>query len=233
VGLSAIADQLGLDKATVTRLLQTLVATDYATRDESTRRYRMTSKLLRLSRGGAHQLNLPRLARPHLERLRNSLGETVHLGVMEGVAVIYLDKLESTNSIQLVSAIGQAMPLHSTSLGKAILAAMSEPEREAKLAQMDFAPRTERTIRDRAEFRKELQRIQTVGFATDDRENEPLGACVAAVILGRNRSPVGAISVAGPDFRIRPRFEEIGSQVRDAAAAVSRDLGVVMAEEGE
>ena len=80
---------------------------------------------------------------------------------------------------------------------------------------------------------KELQRIQTVGFATDDRENEPLGACVAAVILGRNRSPVGAISVAGPDFRIRPRFEEIGSQVRDAAAAVSRDLGVVMAEEGE
>jgi DNA-binding IclR family transcriptional regulator len=152
---------------------------------------------------------------------------------MEGVAVIYLDKLESTNSIQLVSAIGQAMPLHSTALGKAILAAMSEPEREAKLPQMDFAPRTERTIRDTARFRDELLRIQKVGYATDDRENEPLGACVAAVIVGRNNSPAGAISVAGPDFRIRPRFAEIGAQVRAAAAAVSRDLGVVLAEEGE
>jgi DNA-binding IclR family transcriptional regulator len=232
VGLSAIADQLGLDKATVTRLLQTLVATDYATRDESTRRYRMTSKLLRLSRGGTYQLNLPRLARPHLERLRNSLGETVHLGVMEGVAVIYLDKLESTNSIQLVSAIGQAMPLHSTSLGKAILAGMAEPELEAKLAQMDFAPRTERTIRDRAEFRNELRRIQKIGYATDDRENEPLGACVAAVIVGRNGSPAGAISVAGPDFRIRPRFEEIGVKCAPPPPR-SSDLGVVSAEEGE
>ena len=227
VGLSSIAEQLGLDKATVTRLLQTLVTTDYATKDETTRRYRLTSKILRLSRGATYQLSLQRIARPHLERLWKALDETVHLGVLEGVSVIYLDKLESTNSIQLVSAIGQAMPLHSTSLGKAILAGLSEAELEAKLAQMDFAPRTDRTICKRDEFRREIRRIQKVGYATDDRENEPLGACVAAVITGRNGRPVGAISVAGPDFRIRPHFEDFGQRVRAAAEAVAWDLGVV------
>lgn len=233
LGPSTIADQLGLDKATVTRLLRTLVATDYAVRDESTRRYRLSAKILRLSRRGSYQLSLRRVARPHLERLRESLNETVHLGVLDGVSVIYLDKLESTNSIQLVSAIGQAMPLHSTSLGKAILAGMPESERAEKLAQMDFAPRTERTIRNRDEFIKEIRRIQKVGYATDDRENEPLGACVAAVITGPNGRPVGAISVAGPDFRIRPHFVDFGERVRAAAAAIAWDLGVVPVDEPE
>lgn len=226
VSPSSIATQVGLDKATVARLLQTLVATEFAIRDEATRRYRLSSKIMRLARGVSNELSLPRIARPHLKRLWASLNETVHLGVIEGVSVVYLDKLESTNSIQLVSAVGQTMPLHSTSLGKAMLAGMSESERDEKLQKMDFARRTERTICDRGEFLKEIRRIQRIGYATDDRENEPLGACVAAVITGRNGRPVGAISVAGPAFRIRPHFEDIGRQVRAAAAAVTADLGI-------
>ena len=82
----------------------------------------------------------------------------MHLGVMEDLGVFYLDKLESPNSIQLVSRVGQVMPLHSTSLGKAILAALPEEEREAKIARMDFVPRTDRTITTAAAFRRELVR---------------------------------------------------------------------------
>jgi DNA-binding IclR family transcriptional regulator len=126
LGPSAIGQQVGLDKATVTRLLRTLVEAGYVTQDEATRRYRLTGKILWLAHRATVRLDLRTVARPHLTALRDELGETVHLGVMEDLGVVYVDKLEADNSIQLVSAVGQTMPLHSTSLGKAMLAALPD-----------------------------------------------------------------------------------------------------------
>jgi IclR family transcriptional regulator, KDG regulon repressor len=225
LGPTAIAATVDLDKATVARLLQTLVTTGYVTKDPVTRRCHLTAKILRVAQGVSARLDLLSSVRPHLRRLRDELNETVHLGVMEDLRVVYLDKLESTNSIQLVSAVGQTMPLHSTSLGKALLAALPDTELEETLARIDFAPRTERTICDMAGLRAEIKRTRQRGYATDDRENEPLGACVAAAIIGANGRPVGAISVAGPHFRIRDHFEPFGQRVRATAAAIALELG--------
>ena len=225
LGVSAIAGAVGLDKATITRLLQTLVTTGYAVQDPSNRQYRLTGKILRLAHAASAGLDLLSMARPHLRRLRDRLDETVHLGVLEGLRVVYLDKLESGNSIQLVSAVGQTMPLHSTSLGKAMLAVLPDDEIETKLARMDFARRTSRTICEVAEFRREIERTRERGYATDDRENEPLGACVAAAILDAAGRPLGAISVAGPHFRIRDHFEVFGRKVQETAAAIGLEFG--------
>ena len=156
LGPSAIGQRVGLDKATVTRLLRTLVEAGYVTQDETTRRYRLTGKILWLAHRVTVRLDLRSVARPHLTALRDELGETVHLGVMEDLRVVYVDKLEADNSIQLVSAVGQTMPLHSTSLGKAMLAALPDEEREGKYARMDFLPRTDRTILDLDTFREEI-----------------------------------------------------------------------------
>lgn len=228
-GPSAIAEMVGLDKATVTRLLRTLVETGYVAQDETSRRYRLTGKILRLAHGVTAQFDLQRVARPHLKRLREEVGETVHLGVREGLEVFYVDKLVSDNSIQLVSAVGQTMPLHTTSLGKAILAALPEADREALYAQMDFAPRTARTIRSVEQFREEIDRTQARGYAIDDRENEDFGACVAVAIVGPDSRPVGALSVSGPDFRVRDHFDRFGQRAREAALAIARELGAEMA----
>jgi DNA-binding IclR family transcriptional regulator len=224
-GPSAIAELVCLDKATVTRLLRTLVENGYVAQDDESRRYRLTGKILRLAHGVRAQVDLQRISQPYLRRLREDVGETVHLGVMEGLAVYYVDKLASANSIQLVSAVGQTMPLHTTSLGKAILAALPELEREAIYSQMDFAPRTARTIRSLAEFREEITRTQARGYAVDDRENEDFGACVAVAILGADGRPVGAISVSGPDFRVRDHFDRFGRRAREAAQGIARELG--------
>jgi len=229
LGPTSIAEAVELDKATVSRLLQTLVGAGYAIQDKRTRRYLLTAKILRVAQGIAARLDLLSLARPHLRQLRDELDETVHLGVMQGLRVVYIDKIESTNSIQLVSAVGQTMPLHSTSLGKAMLAALPDTELEEKLAQMDFLPRTDRTISDLTEFREEIKRTQSRGYAIDDRENEPLGACVAAGIVGADGRPVGAVSVAGPHFRVRDHFEVFGERVRGAAAAIAAELGAAHA----
>ena len=225
LGVSAIAQQVGLDKATVTRLLQTLIAAGYVVREPATRQYRLTGKILNLAHVASAGLDLLSLARPHLRRLRDGLNETVHLGVLGDLSVVYLDKLESSNTIQLVSAVGQTMPLHSTSLGKAMLSALPEDEMESRLARMDFARRTERTICDIDEFRLEVNRTRERGYATDDRENEPLGACVAAAIVGGDGKLVGAISVAGPHFRVRDHFEAFGRAAQATAHAVARELG--------
>ncbi len=225
LGPSAIAETAGIDKATATRILHTLMDTGYVQQDETTRRYRLTGKIVRLAQGVRSQFDLRTMARPYLRRLNEKLNETVHLGVMEDLRIVYLDKLESTNSIQLVSAVGQTMPLHSTSLGKAMLAALPEREFEAKLARMDFAPRTDRTITDIDVFRGEIKRTRERGYATDDRENEPGGACVAAAITGADGRPVGAVSVSGPEFRIRDHLGAFGAAARDTAAAIARDLG--------
>ena len=192
-----------------------------------TRRYRLTGKILRLAHGVARSLDLQRVARPHLKALRDRLRETVHLGVMEDLGVFYVDKLESpTTASSSCSRWARTMPLHSTSLGKAILAALPEDEREAKYRAdglraahgPDDLPRS-------TAFREEIALTQARGYATDDRENEPLGACVAAAIIGPDGRPVGAISVSGPHYP-RPRAT---SRVRRAgpgtAAQIAWELG--------
>ncbi|MBM3694768.1 MAG: IclR family transcriptional regulator [Actinobacteria bacterium] len=225
LGISTLARQLTLDKATVARLLATLITAGYVVQEPVSRQYRLTGKILNLAHAASAGLDLLTLARPHLRSLRDRLNETVHLGVLEGSAVVYLDKLESDNSIRLVSVIGQTMPLNSTSLGKAMLAALPDDALEERLSKMDFVRRTERTICDPDEFRRELQRVRARGYATDDRETEPLGACVAAAIIGPAKEVVGAISAAGPHFRIRDHFDQFGPEVRATAQAVAGELG--------
>lgn len=225
IGPSAIGESVGLDKATVSRLLRTLVEAGWVRQDADSRRYRLSGKILRLAANVRVHLDLRTVAAPHLRALREELGETVHLGIMEDAGVFYLDKLESPNSIQLVSRVGQVLPLHSTSLGKAILAALPDEEREAKIARMDFVPRTDRTITTAAAFRREIALTQQRGYATDDRENEPLGACVAAAIIGPEGRPVGAVSVSGPHYRVHSHLESFGEHARATASAVAQDLG--------
>lgn len=225
LGPSAIGQRVGLDKATVSRLLRTLVDAGYVAQDEATRRYRLTGKILWLAHRATVSLDLRTVARPHLTALRDELGETVHLGVMEDLRVVYVDKLEADNSIQLVSAVGQTMPLHSTSLGKAMLAALPDEEREGKYARMELSRRTDRTILDLATFREEIRRTQLRGYSTDDRENEPFGACVGAAIVGADGRPVGAISISGPHFRIHDRLQYFGERACAVAGAIARELG--------
>lgn len=230
LGPSAIGQLVSLDKATVTRILRTLVEAGYVTQDESTRRYRLTGKILWLAHRVTVHLDLRVVVRPHLVALRDELGETVHLGVIEDLRVVYVDKLEAEHSIQLVSAIGQSMPLHSTALGKAMLAALPEEEREGKYARLELTRRTDRTILDLAAFREEIRRTQRRGYSTDDRENEPFGACVGVAIIGADGRPVGAISISGPHFRIRDHFPAFGARLRAEAAAIARELGADTSE---
>ena len=126
--------------------------------------------------------------------------------------MVYLDKLESSNTIQLVSAVGQTMPLHSTSLGKAMLAALPEDEFEAKLAQMDFVPpdRTDH-LRPRRSSAGRSTGPGAGAMPPTTGRTSPSGPAWPPPSSGATGAWSGAISVAGPHFRVRDHFEEFGS----------------------
>lgn len=218
--ITDIAAAVELDKATTTRLLQTLIAVGYVYQEPDSKVYRLTGKLLRLAGAFESRLEVPRRIRPALARLRDDTGLTVHFGVRVGDRVTYLLKLESSAPVVVASAVGQSMPLTTTSLGKSILAALPVDELEDIVATLPFERRTERSIVDDVALHRELERTRRRGYAVDDRENEYSISCVGSAVLDARGTVLGAISAAGPSYVVAGRFEELGIRCRETADAV-------------
>lgn len=224
LGPAKLATLVGLDKATVARLLATLEHAGYVDRDPASGRHRLTNRVLRLSRSLLEHSDLLRIARPHLARLCEDCGESVHLGQFDGDRVVYVDKLEAERSIRLVSTIARSMPIHTTSLGKAMLAAMDPDEARAIVDQLELEPRTPASITDGAVLLEDLERTSARGFAVDDEENEQNVCCVGAAVSDGTGKVVAAVSLAGPTFRLGPEIDAQGDRCRRAAEAISAEL---------
>lgn len=224
IGPAKLGELVGLDKATVSRLLATFAHAGYVVHDHDTGRSRLTSRVLRLSRGFLEHFDLRTLSRPHLTALRDATGETVHFGQLDGERVVYIDKLESTSSIRLVSAVGQTMPVHTTALGKAMLAASSEEDRIRFVDRLDLRPVTSSSFTDATTLLADLERTAERGWAVDAGENEANVLCVGAAIVDGNGQVLGAISVSGPHFRMEHRLDEVGARCRDAADRIRADV---------
>ncbi|QSB15368.1 IclR family transcriptional regulator [Natronosporangium hydrolyticum] len=226
VGPTRVAELVGLDKATVGRLLHTLCEAGYARQNDSGA-YQLTAKIMRLASGATLQPGIRELAHGHLLALRDVTSETVHLGIRDDDQVIYIDKIDGTHPVRLVSAIGQTMPLHTTALGKVALAWMAVDEREKLLARLPLTARTEFSIVDLDSLRAELDRTRARGYAIDDRENEDHARCVGAPIVAQDGEVVAMISVSGPSYRVTDadRVADLGMKCRDTAAIISGEFG--------
>ena len=147
-------------------------------------------------------MDLVREATPYLKELVNQCNETVHLGVLEEGEVLYLAKEESSKTIRMCSYVGKRAPLHCTALGKVLLAYLPEEERKKILEQKGLLRFTEKTITDKKELEKELNKIKKQGFALDREENEKDVRCIAAPIKNYQGKVIAAISISGPVYRI-------------------------------
>ncbi len=197
VTLVDVAKTTGLPKSSAFRYLWTLEAHRYVERDSDSGLYRlglgfvgMQSRHLEMLRARAH---------PWLEKLRDDLGETTNLGVLDGNSVIYVDIVESRRSVRLAASRGSHDPLHSTSLGKAIAAYLDEGRVRELLTHAGMPERTPNTITTPDDYVAELGRVRRLGYAVDDGENEIDGRCVAVPILG-TRLPA-ALSLSAPASR--------------------------------
>lgn len=220
-----VAERCGLTRPTTYRLISTLAGRGYVASGQDGR-YRLGTKMLSLTKRLIEHAQLPQIARPDLVELCENVGESVHLGVLEDTAVLYLDKVESVSAAPMYSVVGSRNPLHSTSLGKAILAFLPESEREMLLSRIAYTERTSNTITDRRRLADDLELIRQRGYAIDNVENEEGIRCVGAPVFGNTGVPIGAISISGPTMRMTPeRVIEVAPALLETVKRVSEKFG--------
>jgi len=173
------------------------------------------------------------IAEPHLQALHDKAGETVHLGVLQGTEVIYLDKVESRQSVRMHSQIGNASPAFCTGVGKAALALLPEDELHKRIERIDFHPYTANTIRDAEAFLREIAEIRATGIAFDREEHEAGIHCIAAPIGAPHRAFYAGVSVTAPVYRVAmQQLEAWAEDVRRTAAAITDDMRLKLGPRG-
>jgi DNA-binding IclR family transcriptional regulator len=169
------------------------------------------------------------IAEPHLRRLHEATGETVHLGVLRRTEVIYLDKVESRQAVRMYSQIGNASPAYCTGVGKAALSALPDAQLRKVAALIQFKHFTATTIADAESLIREAAAIRACGNAYDREEHEAGIRCVAAPVHSADRSFVAAISVTGPAYRVTEEaLHAWAPLVRQTAEAIMQDMQVRM-----
>ena len=218
ISLTHIAEITRLPKASTFRYLTTLEGRRYVERDAETGLYRLGPELL-VSTHGHLELLVAR-ARPHLEELRDEFQETINLAILDGDRILYLDIVESPRAMRLAARRGDRDPIHSTALGKAIAARLSDDEVLQLLASTGMQVETMRTIAAPNEYVQELEQVRTQGFALDDGEHEEGARCVAVALPIVDMQ--AAISLSAPAIRFPlGQTESIAAALTRAARAIS------------
>lgn len=226
LGVSELSRELGWPKSVVHRILATLVEAGFVSADPASRRYRLGPKALRLGLSALAQVDVRRLALPHLWALRERTGETATLSILSGVERLYVEQVESAHPVRQTIEVGGHAPLYLGASGKAILAFLPAEQRAAVLARAKGARRADGAPLDLDQLRAELETIRQRGYAVSRSERIAGATSVAAPVFDHAGAVIGSMSAAGVTVRQDlAALEALGPLVRAAAAALSAELG--------
>lgn len=226
LGNAEIAKLLDMDTGTVAGLVSTLRVNNYLEQNPANRKYRLGLKLAERAAVLLGQLDLRKIAAPHLDDLRAWCDESVNLALRDGLEVVYIERLYGGHSLGIRSELGKRGFVHSTALGKAVMAFSSPLEIQDFIKQCLFEQVTRRTISEPEQFLQELERIKKMGYAIDEEENEIGGRCVAAPIFNRDGNPIAAVSISVPIQRLpREQIPAFGAKIKEAGMAISCRMG--------
>ena len=217
-----IAAKTGYPVSTTFRMLKFLAERGYLRSESSL--YTLGPGLIRLGAIASSQNPLLRISRPFLEELSAKTMETVHLAELHNDSVVYIDKVEGSRSVRMISLIGSRGPLYCTGVGKVILAHLPENRLDPLLDGMVLTPYTKHTIRSKKQLRKNLEEIRRQGYAVDDCEHELGVFCIAAPILDYSGNIVAGISISGSELYLRPRRSDLALLVRKTAQEISLEF---------
>ncbi|MCC3144531.1 IclR family transcriptional regulator [Halanaerobium sp. Z-7514] len=226
MGVTELSRELGLHKSTVYRLLDTLKYRGYLEKNEDNQKYIAGIKLFELSSRVLNDIDSRIRVRPYLEELMEKTKETIHLGILDDGEIIYLDKVESTATIRMYSQVGRRVPVHSTSLGKAILAHLPENKVREIINKKGLEAKTENTITDIDKLLKHLKKVKKQGYAVDDEEQEENIRCIAAPIFNHKGEVISSFSLSAPISRMgEERMEKLKKLIVEYSSKMSRSLG--------
>lgn len=231
LGISQLAEQLGLNRSTTHRYVSTLTSLGYLQQDPLTRRYRLGPRVLDLGFSAINSMELREVALPHLQRLSEDTGHTVNMAILDGPDIVYIERVRSRQpgqrEIDLNLHIGSRLPAYCTSMGKVLLAYLSDDRRDEVLDQVELASRGPNTITARRALVEELARVRAAGLAVNNEElayglrsiaapvHSRAGEVVAAINLAVHRSMVSMSDMTG----------KLGPTLSRAAADLSARIG--------
>lgn len=199
--LTDVSQYLSVASSTAHRLLAMLQYRGYVRQDAATRSYVPGPTLDTLAFGLLRRLDVRNRARPVLERLNIELGETVHLGRLEGDKVHFIDSIESSRALRVASRLGRSMPAHCTSTGKALLSRLTDEEVWLLYPDEQLVQMTPKSVATRTRLLVTLAEVREQGFAASQEESEE-GVSSLAVALASTRSPRLAINASLPVSRM-------------------------------
>lgn len=223
--IGVIAQRTGITYSTTHRLLSVLLEQNYI-RKVTGKGYRLGSKLLSLGYQAYAQVDIARVARPHLEALAQETSDTVHLACDEFGTVLYLDKIPGRRPVEISSRIGGSKPLVSTGVGKALILNMSEAHWARLFDAGMQTPGTFITPVDRHQWLENMRKYAIHGYTFDLGENEGAIRCIAAPIYDASHKIIAAVSVSSTtEYMPDSRMNSLVGAVKETARKVSADLG--------
>jgi DNA-binding IclR family transcriptional regulator len=224
-GPTQIAQEVGLNKSTVYRLLTSLQQRGYVEKSETGGTYQIGVKLVEVASNHINNLELQTEARPILNEMQTELGLVVHLGILDGPEVVYVEKMDISPDIRGYTQIGMRVPAQCSSLGKCILAQMSGEQLDYIMSACNFESYTANTITNLPDFKAHLRQVRQQGWAMDNEEYIVGHRCVGAPIYDYRGEIIAAISASGPTSLFPDeQIEQVAKRVQTAAETVSRRL---------
>ena len=224
--MTELSKRLKLHKNNVFRLLATLESRGYIEQNRATENYRLGIRCLQLGQSYVQHMGLLHQARPIIADLVRQVRETTYIAVLRRESVVPIEVVEADRPVRIVSPLGEALPLHCTAAGKALLA--FEPDDALRTLLPDGLPRfTERTAVERQALVQQLRSVANAGYAADAGEHLEDVRAVAAPVRDYTRTVVGTLAVVGPAYRLPPeRIEkELAPLVVKAGRELSSRLG--------
>lgn len=222
---SEISRKLGIPKSSASYILRTLERRGYLRRDSESGRYRLGLKILSLGGDAQANLDIADVALPFMRALEEKIHMTVHLAVLDQGEAVYIEKVEAPGFFKVNTWVGRRMFLHSTSVGKCLLAWLPKHEVEALVRQQGLKKRTPKTIITMSKLLADLEQVKLEGYAVDDEENSLGARCLGAPVFDVTGNVVAALGASGTlsqvDEASMPRLAEA---VKEAARRISRQL---------
>mgnify|MGYP001046087794 FL=1 len=225
-GITELAQRVMMSKSTVYRFLQTMKTLGYVTQEGESEKYSLTLKLFELGAKALQNVDLIRSADVQMRELSRLTKETIHLGALEEDSIVYIHKIDSLYNLRMYSRIGRRNPLHTTAIGKVLLAGRDRAEVNEILKEVEFKRSTANTIVTREALIEVLDQVKVQGFGEDNEEQEEGLRCIAVPVFDRFGVVIAGLSISFPTIRFSEEAKsDYVAMLHRAARALSAEMG--------
>lgn len=225
-GITELSQRVMMSKSTVYRFLQTMKSLGYVAQEGESEKYSLTLKLFELGAKALQNVDLIRSADVEMRELSRLTKETIHLGALEEDSIVYIHKIDSLYNLRMYSRIGRRNPLHTTAIGKVLLAWRDRSEVQEILSEVEFRRSTANTIVTSEALLNVLDQVKVQGFGEDNEEQEEGLRCIAVPVFDRFGVVIAGLSISFPTIRFSEEGKaEYVAMLHRAARNLSDQMG--------